>query len=71
MATTNQAPAESGNNTGTIILAILIIAAIAVAAILYMNNGSRSGAVESVTEAPAAVGEAAGNAAGAVTQPAQ
>ena len=70
MATTNQAPAES-NNTGTIILAILIIAAIAVAAILYMNNGSRSGAVESVTEAPAAVGEAAGNAAGAVTQPAQ
>lgn len=75
MATQYETPSQSGNNTGIIILSILIIAAIAVAAAIYLSSGTSTNTSNTTVErysstvekVPAQVGQAARDAADTVT----
>jgi hypothetical protein len=75
MATQYETPSQNGNNTGIIILAVLIIAAIAVAAAIYLSSGAGTNTsnttveryTSTVEKVPAQVGEAARDAADTVT----
>ena len=75
MATQYETPSQSGNNTGIIILAILIIAAIAVAAAIYLSSGTSTNTSNTTVErfsstiekVPAQVGETTREAADTVT----
>lgn len=66
MATTANTE-NTGNSTAIIVLALVVIAAIILGVLFLGNGGDSSSVTSTVKEAPAAVGDAAGNAAGAVT----
>jgi hypothetical protein len=68
MATTINNDSGSGTNSGVVILAVIVIAAIVIAALLYINNGHGGNVVSKAADAPAAVGNAAGNAVGGATK---
>ena len=66
MATTTHS-GESSNSAAIIILAVIVMAAIILGAVYMTSRDSGDSVMTTVSEAPAAVGDAAGDAADKVT----